>query len=263
MIALWPVARRAWMAALLGMFFVCWAGAAYAVSATLFVTPSPDVKPGDDVTFRMEVTYQDPAPVVLVYLDGAMWTTESQTVKYPGPGMTGTVKFAKPYTVPSDAKNASTLCFVPATGGGNVDVKQPIGEKKCVTVKFMVQIKKDVKVAQISKVAVTPDLAIAEVGIDQSNAKIVRARIVNQAGVASSPACTLCVQVRQWSGGGSKQLANKQAPVKALKAGEEVWIAVDTGVMGPFYYDLTIDCTNVVKESNENNNKGAMDRTIK
>ena len=113
------VTRRAWMAALLGMSFVCWAGAAYAVSATLFVTPSPDVKPGDELTFRMEVTYQDPAPVVLVYLGGTMWTTELQTVKYPGPGMTGTVKFAKPYTVPSDAKNASTLCFVPATGGGN------------------------------------------------------------------------------------------------------------------------------------------------
>ena len=154
MIALWPVARRAWMAALLGMSFVCWAGAAYAVSATLFVTPSPDVKPGDNLTFRMEAAYQDPAPVVLVYLGGTMWTTELQTVKYPGPGMTGTVKFAKPYTVPSDAKNASTLCFVPATGGGNVDVKQPIGEKKCVTVKFMVQIKKDIKVAQVSKAAV-------------------------------------------------------------------------------------------------------------
>ena len=263
MIALWPVARRAWMAALLGMSFVCWAGAAYAVSATLFVTPSPDVKPGDELTFRMEVTYQDPAPVVLVYLGGTMWTTELQTVKYPGPGMTGTVKFAKPYTVPSDAKNASTLCFVPATGGGNVDVKQPIGEKKCVTVKFMVQIKKDVKVAQVSKTAVTPDLVIDEVMIDQSNAKIVRAKIVNQGGIATSPACTLCVQVRQWSGGGSKQLANKQASVKALKPGEEVWIAVDTGVMGPVFYALTVDCANAVNESNENNNKAALDRTIK
>ncbi len=261
--AMRPVTRRAWMAALLGMIFVCWAGAAYAVSATLFVTPSPDVKPGDGVTFRMEVTYQDPAPAVLVYLGGTMWTTELQTVKYPGPGMTGTVKFAKPYTVPSDAKNASTLCFVPATGGGNVDIKQPIGEKKCVTVKFTVQLKKDVKVAQISQAAVTPDLAIADVRLDQANAKIVRAKIVNQGAIATSPACVLCVQVRQWSGGGSKQLANKQASVKALKAGEEVWIAVNTGVMGPFYYDLTIDCTNVVKESNENNNKGAMDRTIK
>ena len=50
---------------------------------------------------------------------------------------------------------------------------------------------------------------------------------------------------------------------KALKAGEEVWIAVDTGVAGPVFYALTVDCANAVNESNENNNKAALDRTIK
>lgn len=254
--------RRAWMAALLGMFLACMAGSAYAVSATLVVTPSSDVKPGDDLTFRVEVTYQDPAPVVSVYLGGAMWTTELQTVKYPGPGMTGTVKFAKPYTVPSAAKNGSTLCFVPAAGGGNVDVKQPIGEKKCVTVKYVLSAKKGPATAQMNVKPLLPDLVVSNVAIDPTNGKIVRATVVNN-GVGAAPASVLCVQVRLWSGGGSKQLSNRQAPVKALKSGESVPIAVDTGVIGSFFYELTADCTGVVSESNDNNNKATMDRTIK
>ena len=255
-------ARRARVAGVLALLLLGMASSAYAVSATLSVTPSPVVKPGDALTFTAQVAYQNPAPVVSVYLGGTMWTTELQTVKYPTPGQIGTVTFSKTYTVSDSAKNGSTLCFVVAAGGGNVDIKQPISEKTCITVKYTLTVQKGPATAQLNVKPLLPDLVVSDVHIDQSNAKIVRAKVVNS-GVGTAPASVLCVQVRLWSGGGSKQLANKQVSVKALKSGESVSIAVDTGVMGSFFYELTADCTGVVSESNETNNKATLDRTIK
>mgnify|MGYP006883586262 CR=1 FL=1 len=59
------------------------------------------------------------------------------------------------------------------------------------------------------------------------------------------------------------QLANRQAKVPPLKAGQELWLSVDTGVLGTFFYEFTADCKNDLKEVNESNNVGYLDRTIK
>ena len=251
-----------WTTALIVAVICGVAGVACATSATLTVTPSPNVKPGDVLTFAAQVAYLDPAPVVSVILGGTMWSTELQTVKYPGPGQAATVKFAKNYTVPGNAKSGASLCFMVVSGGGNVEMKQPISTKNCVTVKVIAQIQKNPKNVELSKMQFLSDLVVSDVHIDQSNAKIIWAKVVNN-GAGIAQASTLCVQVRQWSGGGSKQLANKQVPVKTLKSGEEVSIAVDTGVMGPVFYELTVDCKYMVNELNENNNKATLDQTIK
>lgn len=247
-------------------FLILGVGLADAATATLTITPSPNPKPGDILKFSAKIDYMDVAPTVSVILGGTMWTTELQTVKYSAKGQPATVNFTKTYAVPGDAKSGTSLCFSVVSGGANVEMKQPISDLTCVTVKLVAKIQQFGKVVtQPSGAVLTammPDLVIKEMQIDPSNAYVVKAKVANQGGGAAG-ACTLCVQVRQWSGGASKQLANKEAPVKALNPGEEVWVSVDTGVMGTFFYELTVDCKNVVKESNENNNKATMDRTIK
>ena len=84
--------------------------------ATLTATPGSDVKPGESVKFSVEVPYSDPAPEVFVMLEGSVWSTERQAVKFPGVGRPATVQFSKPYPVPPDAK--------PGTRGGSSSRQQ-------------------------------------------------------------------------------------------------------------------------------------------
>ena len=84
--------------------------------ATLTVAPGADVKPGETVSFSVEIPYSDPAPVVAVMVDGAMWSTERQSVTFPGVGRPATVKFTKAYPVPPDAKPGTAICFVLVKG---------------------------------------------------------------------------------------------------------------------------------------------------
>lgn len=232
-----------------------------AATATLTVHPAPDVKPGETLTFSVQVAYSDPAPVISVILGGTMWSTELQTVQFSGVGQPATVQFSKAYTVPSDAKAGTALCFLVVSGGGNVEMKQPISAKNCVMIKDPITFK-PVKKVDPAKFLLVPDLIVTDARIDPSNGEVVQVKVVNQ-GLGDAGASILCVQVRLWSGGGSKQLANRQAKVPPLKAGEELWLSVDTGVMGPVFYEFTADCKNAVKEANESNNTGILDRTIK
>ncbi len=229
--------------------------------ATLAVTPGSDVKAGESVTFSVEVPYSDPAPVVCVMLEGSVWSTERQTVAFPGVGRPATVQFSKAYPVPPDAKPGTALCFVLVKGEEKSRKKEPISQKHCVLVKDSVTFQPAKKVDP-AKFVLMPDLVVADAQIDPNNGEVVQVKVVNQ-GQGDAGESVLCVQVRLWSGGGSKQLANRQAKVPPLKAGQELWLSVDTGVLGTFYYAFTADCKNNLKEVNESNNTGALDRTIK
>ena len=229
--------------------------------ATLTATPGSDVKPGESVKFSVEVPYSDPAPEVFVMLEGSVWSTERQAVKFPGVGRPATVQFSKPYPVPPDAKPGTAFCFLLVKGVEKSRAKEPLSQKHCVLVKDSVTFQPAKKVDP-AKFVLMPDLVVTDAQIDPNNGEIVRVKVVNQ-GKGDAGESVLCVQVRLWSGGGSKQLANRQAKVPPLKAGQELWLAVDTGVLGTFSYEFTADCKNALKEVNESNNTGALDRTIK
>ena len=229
--------------------------------ATLTVAPGADVKPGESVSFSVEIPYSDPAPVVAVMVDGAMWSTERQSVTFPGVGRPATVKFTKAYPVPPDAKPGTAICFVLVKGEEKSRKKELISQKQCVLVKDSVTFQPAKKVDP-AKFVLMPDLVVADAHIDSNNVEIVHVKVVNQ-GQGDAGESVLCVQVRLWSGGGSKQLANRQAKVPPLKAGQELWLSVDTGVLGTFFYEFTADCKNDLKEVNESNNVGYLDRTIK
>jgi len=236
---------------------------AWAAPATLTVTPGPNVAPNDVLKFSVLVPYQDPAPIVSVQQGGTMWSSELVSVKFASPGAPATVNFAKTFPIPDDAKNGTSFCFIVVNGGGNVEMKQPISNKACVTVKIVLRANRNEPVVKPVSVipgvmnVFKPDLTIGEVKWS-NNIYSCQVHVLNQGGNAAA-ACLMTIE------SGNKLL--KTVAVPALAKGASAWIDVTVAQpLGP-NCNCTIrfkaDSADTVKEANETNNVKFFDYTIK
>jgi len=112
------------------------------VTSNLTITPTP-CKRGDVLHFSATIsnnpaisTQPGTAYSCSVVLDNTNapelnpWSTELQTVKYPGQGKTVTVNFTSTYTVPENLKG-ETICFYVAEGKEKAN---RISYKTCIKV---------------------------------------------------------------------------------------------------------------------------------
>jgi hypothetical protein len=124
--------------------FYCIAWSADVITATLKITPSPNVKPGQSLKFQATIFHnpafpQSPGTKIECWVTrhDFSWKTEDRFINYPGPGQKVTVNFTKSYTVPSDAKSGQVFDFYVVYG-----IWYPISEKGSVKVIELI-LKKD------------------------------------------------------------------------------------------------------------------------
>ena len=108
-------------------------------------------------------------------------------------------------------------------------------------------------------VADLPDLKIRQYEFDSYNDKRLRVQIVND-GKAASSACRLELAIRKVNGSAVTRTAFETIP--ALKPGQEEWVTLNAVGILPSATSLkettfrvTADETNIVAESNEDNNE--------
>jgi hypothetical protein len=107
------------LAGVLAIFLFC--NVAVAAPATLIITPSPTVNPGNVLKFKAVIIFHDPAfpqkpasgtPMKIAVMgdkpDG--WVTETQTITYFPLGSVN-ISFTKGFTVPSNVKHGDVLNF--------------------------------------------------------------------------------------------------------------------------------------------------------
>ncbi len=132
------------VAGVLGIFIFCGvAGAANVVTATLKITPSPTVKPGDVLKFQATIFHNpafDEAPGTMMRVwvtrHDFSWVSDKLDIQYPGMGSV-TVNFTKGFTIPSNAKGGQVFDFYLVYG-----IWYPISDKASVKVRLL--LKKDI-----------------------------------------------------------------------------------------------------------------------
>ena len=104
-----------------------------------------------------------------------------------------------------------------------------------------------------------PDLIIRQYEFVSTNDKRLRVQIVNDGKAASKP-CRLELAIRKLNGAAATRMAYETIP--ALRPGKEEWVILSaTGILPSATslkdttFRLTVDDTNIVAESNEDNNE--------
>lgn len=118
--------------------------AADVITATLKITPSPNVRPGQSLKFQATIFNhpdfaQAPGTKIECWVTrhDFSWKTEDRFPNYPGPGQKVTINFTKSFTVPSDAQSGQVFDFYLVYG-----IWYPISEKASVKVVKLI-LKKD------------------------------------------------------------------------------------------------------------------------
>lgn len=114
--------------------------------------------------------------------------------------------------------------------------------------------------AQTRVVSGLPDLKIKQYEFVSTNNKWLRVLVANDGKAASGP-CRLELSVRKIKGVGATRTAYETVP--AIEPGKEEWVTLNTsGILQSALslkedttFRLTVDETNVVAESNEDNNE--------
>jgi len=129
------------------------AEAANVVTATLKITPSPTVKPGEVLKFQADIFYnpafaETPSTIMRVWVTrhDFSWVSDKLDIQYPGMGSVH-VNFTNGFTIPSDAKGGQTFDFYLVYG-----IWYPISNKASVKVRIPINIK-DMKQKEYIKTA--------------------------------------------------------------------------------------------------------------